>query len=153
METVINILKGGRLWPDDPLASTVARLAFLRRNGRRITAATYQGVAILEPATDRMIEHLPAPGAIAGLAVAPAGAGSSAAARTPPCTAGDPGRQRLPHERIPHHRLPPRVRARRPVDGLRRRRQHRLPGLPGAGPTGREALLAEDHAAAVIWLY
>lgn len=60
-------------WTSAELASTVAGLSFLRRDGRRVAAAAYLGVTILEPATDRVVEHLAAPGAIAGLAVAPTG--------------------------------------------------------------------------------
>ncbi|WP_219418835.1 WD40 repeat domain-containing protein [Pseudonocardia nigra] len=56
-----------------PLASTVTGLAWMRRDGRRVAAAAYQGVTILEPESDRVVERLPAPGAIAGLAVAPNG--------------------------------------------------------------------------------
>jgi WD40 repeat protein len=64
---------GRHCWAAQPLPSTVAGLAWLRRDGRRITAAAYQGVTILEPAADRVVGHLPAPGSIAGLAVAPNG--------------------------------------------------------------------------------
>lgn len=64
---------GGVHWSSDPLPSTVAGLSWLRRDGRRIAAAAYQGVTIFEPATDRLVEHLAAPGAIAGVAVAPNG--------------------------------------------------------------------------------
>lgn len=60
-------------WTSAPLPSTVAGLSFLRRDGRRVAAAAYQGVTIVEPATDRVVEHLAAPGAIAGIAVAPNG--------------------------------------------------------------------------------
>jgi WD40 repeat protein len=64
---------GGLRWTSQPLPSTVAGLAWLRRDGRRLAAAAYQGVTILEPATDRVIERLPAPGAIAALACSPNG--------------------------------------------------------------------------------
>jgi hypothetical protein len=64
---------GDLRWTSPPLPSTVAGLAWLRRDGRRVAAAAYQGVTILEPATDRLVEHLPAPGAIAGLACSPSG--------------------------------------------------------------------------------
>jgi WD40 repeat protein len=64
---------GDLRWTSAPLPSTVAGLAWLRRDGRRVAAAAYQGVTIMEPATDRVVEHLPAPGAIAGLACSPSG--------------------------------------------------------------------------------
>ncbi len=64
---------GTSRWASAPLPSSVAGLAWLRRDGRRVAAAAYQGVTILEPDGDRLVEHLPAPGAIAGLAVAPNG--------------------------------------------------------------------------------
>lgn len=64
---------GHRCWTSEPLPSTVAGLSWLRADGRRIAAAAYQGVTIFEPATDRAVEHLAAPGAIAGVAVAPNG--------------------------------------------------------------------------------
>jgi WD40 repeat protein len=60
-------------WTSTSMPSTVAGLAFLRRDGRRITAAAYRGVTIFEPDSDRLIERLLAPGAIAGIAVAPNG--------------------------------------------------------------------------------
>lgn len=60
-------------WTSPPLPSTVAGLAWLRRDGRRLAAAAYQGVTIVEPATDRVVEHLAAPGAIAGLTCSPNG--------------------------------------------------------------------------------
>ena len=60
-------------WTSAPLPSTVAGLAWMRAEGRRLAAAAYQGVKIFEPATDRTVERLPAPGAIAGIAVAPNG--------------------------------------------------------------------------------
>ena len=64
----------GRLcWTSPPLQSTVAGLAWMRADGRRLAAAAYQGVTIFEPDTDRMVQHLPSPGAIAGLAIAPNG--------------------------------------------------------------------------------
>jgi WD40 repeat protein len=64
----------GRLrWTSPHLQSTVAGLAWMRADGRRLAAAAYQGVKIFEPDTDRMVERLVAPGAIAGLAVAPNG--------------------------------------------------------------------------------
>lgn len=62
---------GRPVWASDPLASTVAGLAWLWADGRRLAAAAYQGVTLLEPSTGRVVEHLRAPGAIAGLAVAP----------------------------------------------------------------------------------
>lgn len=64
---------GHRCWTSAPLPSTVSGLAWLRRDGRRVAAGAYQGVTVLEPASDRLVEHLAAPGAIAGLAVAPSG--------------------------------------------------------------------------------
>ncbi|MBC3191842.1 WD40 repeat domain-containing protein [Pseudonocardia sp. C8] len=64
---------GNARWGSTAMRSTVAGLSWLRRDGRRIAAAAYRGVSILEPATDRVIEHLPAPGAIAGIAVSPHG--------------------------------------------------------------------------------
>jgi WD40 repeat protein len=64
---------GAPRWISTPLASTVAGLAFLRRDGRRVTAAAYRGVTIFEPDSNRLIEHLLAPGSIAGIAVAPNG--------------------------------------------------------------------------------
>lgn len=60
-------------WTSPPLASTVAGLAWMRADGRRLAAAAYQGVTIFEPDTDRTVARLPAPGAIAGIAVAPNG--------------------------------------------------------------------------------
>ncbi|MGF1646812.1 MAG: WD40 repeat domain-containing protein [Kineosporiaceae bacterium] len=60
-------------WTSPELASTVAGLAFLRPDGRRVAAAAYQGVTLHEPATDQLVEHLRAPGAIAGVAVSPNG--------------------------------------------------------------------------------
>jgi WD40 repeat protein len=64
----------GRLrWASPPLPSTVAGLAWMRADGRRLAAAAYQGVTIFEPGTDRAVARLPAPGAIAGIAVDPNG--------------------------------------------------------------------------------
>ncbi|MGF1662087.1 MAG: WD40 repeat domain-containing protein [Kineosporiaceae bacterium] len=60
-------------WTSPELASTVAGLAFLRPDGRRVAAAAYQGVTLFEPAADRLVEQLAAPGAIAGLTVSPNG--------------------------------------------------------------------------------
>jgi WD40 repeat protein len=60
-------------WTSPPLQSTVAGLAWMRADGRRLAAAAYQGVKIFEPGTDRMVQRLPSPGAIAGLAIAPNG--------------------------------------------------------------------------------
>jgi len=66
--------RDGRLrWTSPPMPSTVAGLAWMRADGRRVAAAAYRGVTILEPGTDRIVEVLDAPGAIAGLAVAPTG--------------------------------------------------------------------------------
>lgn len=64
---------GALRWTSAPLQSTVAGLAWLRADGRRFAAAAYQGVKIFEPASNRIVERLAAPGAIAGLAVAPNG--------------------------------------------------------------------------------
>lgn len=64
---------GHRRWTSAPLASTATGLAWLRRDGRRVVAAAYRGVAVLEPESDRTVTQLAAPGAIAGLAVAPNG--------------------------------------------------------------------------------
>ncbi|WAJ46391.1 WD40 repeat domain-containing protein [Mycobacterium sp. Aquia_216] len=64
----------GRLrWTSPPLLSTVAGLSWMRDDGRRLAAAAYQGVSIFEPDADRATAHLPAPGAIAGIAVSPNG--------------------------------------------------------------------------------
>lgn len=64
----------GRLrWTSPPLQSTVAGLAWIRADGRRLAAAAYQGVKIFEPGTDRMVQRLAAPGAIAGIAIPPNG--------------------------------------------------------------------------------
>lgn len=64
----------GRLrWTSPPLQSTVAGLSWMRGDGRRLAAAAYQGVKIFEPDTDRVVQRLAAPGAIAGLAIAPNG--------------------------------------------------------------------------------
>ena len=66
--------RDGRLrWTAPPLQSSVAGLAWMRADGRRLAAAAYQGVKIFEPDTDRTVERLAAPGSIAGLAVAPNG--------------------------------------------------------------------------------
>jgi WD40 repeat protein len=64
---------GALRWTSPPLQSTVAGLAWMRADGRRLAAAAYQGVKIFEPDTDRIVSRLPAPGAIAGIAVAPNG--------------------------------------------------------------------------------
>jgi WD40 repeat protein len=136
-----------------PLASTVAGLAYLRRDGRRIAAAAYQGVTILEPATDRVIEHLPAPGAIAGLAVAPNGrwvVGGSQDATLHGWKV--PGGSDFRMSGFPTT-----------VSRLAFESSGRWMAcdagdsiacwdFSGAGPTGREALLAEGHAAAVTAL-
>jgi len=64
--------RGGRLrWTSAPLQSAVAGLAWMDADGRRLAAAAYQGVKIFEPDTDRIVERLAAPDAIAGIAVAP----------------------------------------------------------------------------------
>lgn len=60
-------------WTSPPLQSTVAGLAWMRADGRRLAAAAYQGVTIFEPGTSRTIAELAAPGAIAGIAVEPNG--------------------------------------------------------------------------------
>lgn len=60
-------------WSSPSLQSTVAGLAWMRADGRRVAAAAYQGVKVFEPDTDRVIARLPAPGAIAGIATAPNG--------------------------------------------------------------------------------
>lgn len=63
---------GTELWASSPLPSTVTGLATIR-DGRRIAAAAYQGVQVLESADGATSRSLAAPGAIAGLAVAPSG--------------------------------------------------------------------------------
>lgn len=60
-------------WTSAPLQSTVAGLAWMRADGRRLAAAAYQGVTIFEPDSDRTVARLPAPGAIAGIAISPNG--------------------------------------------------------------------------------
>jgi WD40 repeat protein len=63
---------GSRCWTSPLLASTCTGLVWVRGE-RRVAAAAYRGVSIFEPATDRLVEHLAAPGSIAGLAAAPNG--------------------------------------------------------------------------------
>lgn len=63
---------GTALWRSPRLASTCTGLVWVRGE-RRVAAAVYQGVSIFEPGTDRLVEHLSAPGSIAGLAAAPNG--------------------------------------------------------------------------------
>ena len=63
---------GHRWWTSPALASTCTGLAW-PRGARRVAAAAYRGVTIVEPGADRHVSHLPAPGSIAGLAVAPNG--------------------------------------------------------------------------------
>jgi WD40 repeat protein len=144
---------GDPRWTSPSLPSTVAGLAWLRRDGRRVAAAAYQGVTIMEPATDRVVEHLPAPGAIAGLACSPSGSwlvgGSQDATlhgwKVP---GGDDFRM---------SGFPTTVsRLAFAADG----RWLACDGgdtvafwdFSGAGPTGREALLGEGHAAPVTAL-
>lgn len=61
-----------RCWTSPLLTSTCTGLAWVRGE-RRVAAAAYQGVTVFEPSADKIVERLPAPGAIAGLAVAPNG--------------------------------------------------------------------------------
>jgi WD40 repeat protein len=145
---------GGPDWSSSPLASTVAGLAFLRRDGRRIVAAAYQGVTILEPATDRVIEHLPAPGAIAGLAVAPngrwvVGGSQDATLHGWKVPGGSAFRMSGFPTTVSRLAFEPggRWMACDADDTIA------CWDFSGAGPTGREALLAEGHAAAVTALF
>jgi WD40 repeat protein len=140
-------------WSSTPLASTVAGLAFLRRDGRRIVAAAYQGVTILEPATDRVIEHLPAPGAIAGLAVAPngrwvVGGSQDATLHGWKVPGGSDFRMSGFPTTVSRLAFEPggRWMACDAADSVV------CWDFSGAGPTGREGLLAEGHAAAVASL-
>jgi WD40 repeat protein len=140
-------------WTSAPLPSTVAGLAWLRRDGRRVAAAAYQGVTILEPATDRAVEHLPAPGAIAGLACSPngrwvVGGSQDATLHGWKVPGGDDFRM---------SGFPTTVsRLAFAADG----RWLACDGgdtvafwdFSGAGPTGREALLGEGHPAPITAL-
>lgn len=140
-------------WSSDPLSSTVAGLAFLRRDGRRIVAAAYQGVTVLEPATDRVVEHLPAPGAIAGLAVAPngrwvVGGSQDATLHGWKVPGGSDFRMSGFPTTVSRLAFEPggRWMACDAGDSIA------CWDFSGTGPTGREALLAEGHAAAVTSL-
>lgn len=140
-------------WSSTPLASTVAGLAFLRRDGRRIVAAAYQGVTILEPDTDRVIEHLPAPGAIAGLAVAPngrwvVGGSQDATLHGWKVPGGSDFRMSGFPTTVSRLAFEPggRWMACDAGDSIA------CWDFSGAGPTGREAVLAEGHTTAVTAL-
>lgn len=144
---------GNPRWTSPALPSTVAGLAWLRRDGRRVAAAAYQGVTIMEPATDRVVEHLPAPGAIAGLTCSPngrwvVGGSQDATLHGWKVPGGDDFRM---------SGFPTTVsRLAFAADG----RWLACDGgdtvafwdFSGAGPTGREALLGEGHPAPITAL-
>jgi WD40 repeat protein len=137
---------GHRYWTSPPLPSTVTGLTWLRRDARRLAAAAYQGVTIYEPATSRVAQHLAAPGAIAGLAVAPNGrwivGGSQDATlhgwRVP---AGNDFRMSGFPSTVSQLAFDPTGRwlANDAADSLT------LWDFSGPGPTGRDALVAEGH--------
>jgi WD40 repeat protein len=144
---------GNPRWTSPRLPSTVAGLAWLRRDGRRVAAAAYRGVTVLEPDADRVVTHLPAPGAIAGLAVAPNGrwvVGGSQDATLHGWNLADGsdfGRGGFP------------TTVSRPAfaEGGRWLACHAgavlaLWDFSGAGPAGRPALLAKGHRAPVTAL-
>lgn len=140
---------GHELWTSAPLPSTVTGLAAMG-DGRRVAAAAYQGVHVLAARDGSHEKTLPAPGAIAGLAVAPSGrwvvGGSQDATlhgwRFP--TADDFRMSGFPTtvSRLAFH-----------ADG----RWLACDGgndvtcwdFAGAGPTGRAALILEGHEAQV----
>lgn len=141
---------GTPVWASDPLPSTVAGLAWMRRDGRRVAAAAYQGVTILEPATDRTVQHLKSPGAVAGLAISPNGRwvmGGSQDATLHGWKVPDGGDFRMSGFPTTVSRL-----AFAP-DG----RWMACDGgdaavfwdFSGAGPTGREGMIAQGHGGAI----
>lgn len=144
---------GAPRWISPALPSTVAGLSWLRSDGRRIAAAAYQGVTIVEPATDRVVEHLPAPGAIAGLAVAPngrwvVGGSQDATLHGWKVPGGDDFRMSGFPTTVSRLAFEPggRWMACDGGDTIA------FWDFSGAGPTGREALLGQGHRGAVTAL-
>ncbi len=149
----IHTRDGEPRWASAPLPSTVAGLAWMRSDGRRIAAAAYQGVTILEPATDRTVEHLAAPGAIAGLAVAPngrwvVGGSQDATLHGWKVPGGDDFQMRGFPTTVSRLAFEPSGRW-MACDGGD---TIALWDFSGNGPTGREALLAHGHPGGVTAL-
>lgn len=130
----------------------MAALTFLRSDGPSIAAAAYQGVTIDEPATDRVVEHLAAPGAIAGIAVAPNGRWVVDGSQDATLHGGKvPGGDDFKMTGFPRPG-PARVRGQRRLDGLRRRCTVAFWDSSGSGPTGREGAIGQGHQAAITAL-